>query len=98
MSSPCGACVCSRTRCSRGFAAPSLQPFERQSKRGPMLIDWHTNLALEEHYSEEEDEYVTRVGGLGRAGTPELHEKHVAQVCHKFVVVTMQFRRLKVHV
>jgi hypothetical protein len=53
-----------------------------------MLIDWHTNLALEEHYGEEEGEYMSRVGGLGRAGTPELHERHVAGVCEQFVVVT----------
>lgn len=63
-----------------------------------MLIDWHTNLALEEHFADEEGEYLSRVGGLGRAGTPELHERHVAGVCDKFVVVTMQFKRLKVHV
>jgi predicted TIM-barrel fold metal-dependent hydrolase len=63
-----------------------------------MFIDWHTNLALEEHYEDGEGEYMSRVGGLGRAGTPELHEKHVAAVCEKFVVVTMRFKRLKVHV
>lgn len=59
-----------------------------------MLIDWHTNLALPEHISAEEDEYVSRVGGEP-VGTPELHERDVAAVVEQFVIVTMYFPILK---
>jgi hypothetical protein len=62
-----------------------------------MLIDWHTNLALPEHYDPSENEYIKRVG-IANDETPAAHEKHVAAVAAKFAVVTMRFKRLKVNV
>jgi predicted TIM-barrel fold metal-dependent hydrolase len=62
-----------------------------------MLIDWHANLWLPEHFEPEESEFVERVGGHPGA-SPELFERQVASVAEKFVVVAMQFRALKVHV
>jgi predicted TIM-barrel fold metal-dependent hydrolase len=61
-----------------------------------MLIDWHTNLQLPEH-ADDAGEMTTRVGISIDAG-PESHRQHIADVAHKFVLVTMSFRRLRVHV
>jgi predicted TIM-barrel fold metal-dependent hydrolase len=64
----------------------------------PMLIDWHTNLALPEHYGPGEDgEFAKRVN-VQTPGTPESHRAHVADKVDQFVVVTMNFPRLKTFV
>lgn len=61
-----------------------------------MLIDWHSNLQLPEH-ADDGDEMIKRVG-ISVDATPESHEKHVAGVAEKFVLVTMNFPRIKVRV
>jgi predicted TIM-barrel fold metal-dependent hydrolase len=61
-----------------------------------MLIDWHSNLQLPEH-ADDGGEMVKRVG-ITIDATPASHQKHVADVCGKFVLVTMNFPRIKVRV
>ena len=64
-----------------------------------MLIDWHTNLALPEHFGSDEDgEYIAKVGGAAAVGLPDLHEAEVGAVAEKFVVITMHFPLLKMFV
>jgi predicted TIM-barrel fold metal-dependent hydrolase len=62
-----------------------------------MLIDWHTNLSTPEHFAAGENEFVSRVGVRIDPG-PESHERHVARVADKFVVIAMNFKRLKIAV
>lgn len=63
-----------------------------------MLIDWHTNLSLPEHYGKEEGgEMLKRVGGAP-AGLPSLHESAVAQVADQFIVIAMYFPLLHTYV
>jgi hypothetical protein len=62
-----------------------------------MLIDWHTNLSSPEHFAAGENEFVSRVG-VEVDGGPESHQRHVAGVADKFVVITMNFKRLKISV
>ncbi|MGF7160602.1 hypothetical protein FHS85_002233 [Rhodoligotrophos appendicifer] len=63
-----------------------------------MLIDWHTNLALPEHYGDEENgELQTRVKNSA-SGDPEAHVRHVADIAEKFVVITMYFPLLNTFV
>lgn len=63
-----------------------------------MLIDWHTNLSLPEHYGADEGgEFIQRVS-VDIPGTPESHREHVVSRTDKFVVVTMHFPRLKTFV
>ena len=63
-----------------------------------MLIDWHTNLALPEHYAADEGgEFAKRVN-VETPGTPESHREHVVARTDKFVVVTMYFPLLKTFV
>lgn len=61
-----------------------------------MLIDWHTNLQLAEH-ADDAGEMTSRVGINIDAG-PDSHREHIAAVARKFVLVTMNFPRLKVRV
>lgn len=61
-----------------------------------MLIDWHTNLQLAEH-ADDGGEMVARVG-IDIDASPGSHERHIAAVAEKFVLVTMNFPRLKLRV
>lgn len=62
-----------------------------------MIIDWHTNLSSREHFAAGESEFVSRVG-VEIDGGPDSHEENVAQVAEKFVVITMNFKRLRIRV
>jgi hypothetical protein len=64
-----------------------------------MLIDWHTNLNLPEHYTDPEGqaEFTNRVA-VSLSPDPASHRKHIAERTDKFVVVTMRFDRLKIRV
>jgi len=61
-----------------------------------MLIDWHTNLQLDQH-CDDAGEMISRVG-IAIEATPESHERHIANIADKFTVVTMNFPRIKVRV
>ncbi len=62
-----------------------------------MLIDWHTNLALPEHFAAGESEFASRTGQqIG--SDPASHERHVAEEAEKFVVIALRFKRLKISV
>lgn len=59
-----------------------------------MLIDWHTNLYLPEHIT---DELAAEMGGRAgptSQGDPDRFEEAVAGKAEKFVIITMFFPRL----
>ncbi|MGE3870617.1 MAG: amidohydrolase family protein [Pseudorhodoplanes sp.] len=62
-----------------------------------MIIDWHANLWLPEHYADGGNQMVTRVGQSVDGG-PQSFDEHIAGVCEKFVIVTMNFEPLGVAV
>jgi len=63
-----------------------------------MIVDWHTNLSLPEHFGAKEGgEYLKRVGGEA-AGLPELHRTTVANIAEKFIVIAMYFPLLETFV
>src|SRR5262249_47613244 len=66
------------------------------SKSITMLLDWHTNLSLPEHY-DDGNQMVDRVG-ITIDGTPNSHEQHIVKAVDKFVLVTMNFRPLRANV
>ena len=54
-------------------------------------------VASPEHFAAGESEFVSRVG-VQLDGGPASHERHIAQAAGKFVVVTMNFKRLQMAV
>jgi predicted TIM-barrel fold metal-dependent hydrolase len=59
------------------------------------LIDWHTNLWLDEHLSHEHRSQMhTRSGGRATDAGPKRHRETVAAVAERFVLVTIQWERL----
>ncbi len=59
-----------------------------------MLIDWHTNLWLDEHLSEQNRAGMRKSSGGRRTDAPpERHEAEIAAVADKFVVITCKWPR-----
>lgn len=64
-----------------------------------MLIDWHTNLWLDEHLDEHHrNDMNVRSGGRMTNASPSRHEIEVAGVADKFAVVAIRWPRLGVDV
>jgi predicted TIM-barrel fold metal-dependent hydrolase len=64
-----------------------------------ILVDWHTNLWIDEHLTREHlDAMHARSGGRSTDAGPERHRKTVADVADQFVIVTMHWPRLGVDV
>jgi uncharacterized protein len=64
-----------------------------------MIIDWHTNLWLDEHIDAEHLTAMhVRSGGRSTDAGPERHRSTVAAVAEKFIVITMKWPRLGVNV
>ncbi|MDZ4735873.1 MAG: amidohydrolase family protein [Rhodospirillaceae bacterium] len=64
-----------------------------------MLIDWHTNLWLDEHLTEEHRRDMNvRSGGRKTDASPQRHERDVAGVADRFGVVAIRWPRLGVDV
>lgn len=61
-----------------------------------MLIDWHTNLWLPEHFGPEAQELTQRVST--NDGSPEAFERQVLATAEKAVVVTMNFPKIGLNV
>src|SRR5690606_1465613 len=60
-----------------------------------MLIDWHTNLWLDEHLAEDHRRDMNvRSGGRKTDASPQRHEAEVASVADKFVVIALKGPRL----
>lgn len=59
-----------------------------------MIIDWHTNIWLDTHLSEQTRAHMAK-SSLGRStqGSPERHEKEVLPIAEKFVVVACRWPR-----
>jgi predicted TIM-barrel fold metal-dependent hydrolase len=59
-----------------------------------MIIDWHTNIWLDEHLSAESRAHMSR-SSLGRPtdGSPERHEREILPVAEKFVVIACRWPR-----
>jgi uncharacterized protein len=64
-----------------------------------MIIDWHTNLWLDEHIDVEHLTAMhVRSGGRATDASPDRHRRTVAAVAEKFIVITMKWPRLGVNV
>ena len=64
-----------------------------------MIIDWHTNLWLDQHLDEAHlAEMRASSGNRGTDASPAHHRRAVAAIAEKFVVITMQWPRLGVDV
>jgi hypothetical protein len=61
-----------------------------------MLIDWHTNLWLPEHFGPEAQELTHRVST--NDGSPAAFERDVLGSAERAVVVTMNFPRIGLNV
>jgi predicted TIM-barrel fold metal-dependent hydrolase len=59
-----------------------------------MIIDWHTNIWLDAHLSEETRAHMSR-SSLGRStdGSPERYEREILPVAEKFVVIACRWPR-----
>lgn len=57
-----------------------------------MIIDWHTNLWLDEHLSEATRAHMGRSsGGRPTDGTPERHEREILPAAEKFIVIACRW-------
>jgi uncharacterized protein len=64
-----------------------------------MIIDWHTNLWLDDHIDADHLSAMhVRSGGRSTDAGPDRHRSKVAEVAEKFVVITMKWPRLGVDV
>ncbi|MEM7124485.1 MAG: amidohydrolase family protein [Pseudomonadota bacterium] len=63
-----------------------------------MLIDWHTNLWLPEHLGPEQREEMGVRTGKSIAADPDAHLAGVAAMADKFVVLTLRWNQLGIHV
>ncbi len=63
-----------------------------------MLIDWHTNLWLPEHLGPEQRAEMGARTGKSIAADAEAHQAGVAAVADKFVVLTLRWNQLGIHV
>ena len=63
-----------------------------------MLIDWHTNLWLPEHLGPEQRQEMSSRTGKSIAADAEAHQAGVAATADKFVVLTLRWNQLGIHV
>lgn len=59
-----------------------------------MIIDWHTNIWLDIHLSDQTRAHMAR-SSLGRStlGSPERHEKEVQSLAERFIVIACRWPR-----